>query len=242
MSLIVTVHVQEGIVMASDSRLTIDRTRTENQKIVIDRGISQSDTNNKIFLAANNFGISMFGQATINSIPISGFVESFINENIIENKTDIDDVPQLLVDYFRRMNPVPDTGFHVAGYKMIENKKVQKVWRVFIINGNKIEIVPTQQQQGAIWDGEQDILTRLINLNVYFSSDKLNYSLLPAYGIPFEMFTLQDSIDFAVYAIKTTADTMRFQMRYKTVGGQIDVLVIKQNECFWIKRKSLYVT
>ena len=64
---------------------------------------------------------------------------------------------------------------------------------------------------------------------------------MPAYGIPFEMFTLQDAIDFAIYAIKTTADTMRFQLRNKTVGGPIDVLVIKPSEAFWVKRKELHV-
>ncbi|HEY3931194.1 MAG TPA: hypothetical protein VGM58_02375 [Verrucomicrobiae bacterium] len=39
--------------------------------------------------------------------------------------------------------------------------------------------------------------------------------------------------------IRATADTMRFQIRGKTVGGPIDVLVIKPTEAFWISRKTL---
>jgi len=62
---------------------------------------------------------------------------------------------------------------------------------------------------------------------------------MPSYGIPFQMFTLQDMIDFAVYGIRATADTMRFQLRAKTVGGPIDVLILKPTEAKWISRKSL---
>jgi hypothetical protein len=52
--------------------------------------------------------------------------------------------------------------------------------------------------------------------------------------------TLQDAIDFAVYAVRTTIETMRFQQKEKTVGGPIDILVIKPNEVpTWIKRKEL---
>ncbi len=51
--------------------------------------------------------------------------------------------------------------------------------------------------------------------------------------------TLQDGIDFAVFAIRTTIDTMRFQMCVKTVGGPIDVLVIKPSGAQWISRKEL---
>ncbi len=50
---------------------------------------------------------------------------------------------------------------------------------------------------------------------------------------------LQDAIDFAVYAIQTTIDTMRFQARRKTVGGPIDVLALTPDEVKWIQKKEL---
>jgi hypothetical protein len=53
---------------------------------------------------------------------------------------------------------------------------------------------------------------------------------------------LQDAIDFGVYAVKTTIDTMRFQQKEKTVGGPIDVLVIQPyNEPFFVQKKELCV-
>ncbi len=50
---------------------------------------------------------------------------------------------------------------------------------------------------------------------------------------------IQDAIDFSIYAIKTTIDTMRFQARPKTVGGPIDVLLITPEGARWIRRKEL---
>ena len=55
--------------------------------------------------------------------------------------------------------------------------------------------------------------------------------------------TLQDAVDFGVYAVKTTIDTMRFQQKEKTVGGPIDVLVIQPyQEPLFIQKKELCIT
>ncbi|PYL08483.1 MAG: hypothetical protein DME34_04505 [Verrucomicrobia bacterium] len=61
----------------------------------------------------------------------------------------------------------------------------------------------------------------------------------PHFNIPFQFFTLQDAIDFAVFAVRSTIDAIRFQPRAKTVGGPIDVLIIKPTGAAWIQRKEL---
>jgi len=238
MSLIITLHGQEGIVMASDSRLTFTNTNDVNGQKVVNFGVSQSDTSYKTFLSKGNIGISTFGAATIKGIPISGYIESFLTEKI-PAEVNIDSVPQLLIDYFRSAPEVIAAGFHVAGYKTEDNRRIQKVWRVFPVESVIQEVVPKQQLTGALWNGEQDVLTRLVSPKIHFKNDQGTFDLMPSYGIPWEMFTLQDMIDFAVYGIRATADTMRFQIRGKTVGGPIDVLVIKPTEAFWISRKTL---
>jgi len=238
MSLIITLHGQEGIVMASDSRLTFANTNDVNGQKVVNFGVSQSDTSYKTFLSKGNIGISTFGAATIKGVPISGYIESFLTEKVAA-ETNIDSVPQMLVDYFRSAPEIVDAGFHVAGYKSENNQRIQKIWRVFPINSGIFEIVPKQQQTGALWNGEQDVLIRLLNPKIHIQNDQGKFDLMASYGIPWEMFTLQDMIDFAVYGIRATADTMRFQIRGKTVGGPIDVLVIKPTEAFWISRKTL---
>ena len=57
--------------------------------------------------------------------------------------------------------------------------------------------------------------------------------------IVWDAMTLQDAIDFSIYAIRTTIDTMRFQARPKNVGGDIDVLLLTHNrKSGWIQRKE----
>lgn len=75
---------------------------------------------------------------------------------------------------------------------------------------------------------------------MYIKKKDDTYTLFADYNIPFNFFTLQDSIDFAKYALQTTIDTMKFENRIKTVGGPIDILVIKPNGGFWINRKELH--
>ena len=54
-----------------------------------------------------------------------------------------------------------------------------------------------------------------------------------------DAMALQDAVDFSIYAIRTTIDTIRFQARPKTVGGAIDVMVIGPEGESWIQRKEL---
>jgi len=224
--------------MASDSRLTMNHTESTTAQPVVTIGVSQTDTNYKTFLGNDRIGISTFGAATVSGVPISGYIETFLNEKLTED-TDIETIPQLLLDYFHTTPEIPDAGFHIAGYKKVGTQMQQRIWRCFAINNLVQDIVPTTQQVGALWNGENDVLTRVTSDQIHINDGQGNFTKLPSFGIPFQFFTLQDMVDFAVYAIRATADTMRFQMRAKTVGGPIDVLIIKPTEAFWISRKTL---
>jgi hypothetical protein len=258
MTFIITVYVNEGIVMACDSRLTLSRTIVnENQfkgqqtQVLLD--IVQSDANFKIFLAPNDVGIMTCGDASIDGVPLAGFIEAFIDEEItqvfnspIENDDvveglEVDQVADNLLKYFQKMKGPPATTFHVSGYKTEENKRVQQVWRVSVDSGEKVQVNSTGDK-GVLWDGEGDIMFRLLQ-PVYRKNDKGEYVALDNPEIAFQYFTLQDAIDFAVYAVRSTVDSIRFiASRSKTVGGPIDVLVIKPREAFWVQRKTLHVT
>ena len=107
------------------------------------------------------------------------------------------------------------------------------MYRIFT-SSDKIESINTDIQ-GAIWDGKIDVLSRVLT-TMYTKSG----NALTDYQIPFNHFTIQDAIDFAKYAIQTTIDTMKFQQRGKTVGGPVDILIIKPDNAFWIARKELH--
>lgn len=232
MSLIICVHVEEGIVLASDSRTTYNKD-IENTKVI---GIHSTNTTNKTFLCPNNSGISTCGDASIRGKPISAFIESFIREKI-DNNTDVDDIPNLIKKYFEKLEPNLNTVFIIAGYKKEDKKYVQKIYRVRT-NIAQIEKINTDSQ-GAVWDGEILTLTKLLT-PVYNKNIKTEeFELFPIPEIAWNYYTLQDAIDFAKYGIKTTIDTMRFQTVQETVGGPIDILVIRPESAEWLAKKEL---
>jgi hypothetical protein len=240
LTLVLTLFVREGIVMASDSRLTLTETKQPQpgQSPVQILAVGQSDSTYKTFCAPNNIGISTFGDADIEGVPLAGYIESFITDILGDGGYQVDEVPALLIDYFKKMPKVPNTGFHIAGYKVEKGKRNQEVW-VVQLNPEEVKKYNEPGVPGAIWSGEHDILTRLVT-PVYVPDEKGGYIQLPTFLIPWQYFTLQDAIDFAVYAIRSTIDTLRFQPRPKTVGGPIDVLVIKPKEAQFIQRKELH--
>ena len=65
--------------------------------------------------------------------------------------------------------------------------------------------------QGANWGGEVDVLQRLLNEVALVQPAGKPPLQLPAFGVPFEFFTLQDAIDFAVFGVRSTIETLRFQ-------------------------------
>ena len=104
---------------------------------------------------------------------------------------------------------------------------------------NGIELVPNTSSPGATWNGEAEILMRLVN-DVGLKQNDGTYKALSTYPIAFNYFTMQDAINFAEYAIDVTIKTMAFQSCIKTVGGPIDILAIKPSGAFWVQHKELH--
>lgn len=239
MSFIITIYTREGFVMASDSRITLNRPAVTNGQQTLQLSVSQSDSANKTFLGPNDIGISTCGDASIGATPISGYIESFIREVLnVSNTVEIDEVPKLINQYFRNISVGLNTQFIIAGYKTENKQRVQHVWRTDVVQ-NQVTRVNVPTQQGATWGGENDVLVRLTRAVDVFDANKAKIGSLDAVAIPFEFFTLQDAIDFAIYAVDVTIESLRFQMRPKTVGGPIDVLVIKPDGAFWVQKKDL---
>ena len=254
MSLIVTVVTNEGIVMASDSRITY------NNLLTGEKGVHYSDNAYKTFLCGEFIGISTCGNADVNGKPIAGFVEDFIKN--CYNGNDIATTASLLLEYFNKIAKGQDINFQIAGYSRKDEKDLATVYEVFL-SRNKVQ----ESLSGgcnAFIDGENDIIFRLfkhgyiidegksifvksISLDVDGQQKTYNnamllpdsYSEMRSANIAWNLLTLQDAVDFARYAIQTTSETMRFEQRLKTVGGAIDVLIIKPTGARFLTRKEL---
>jgi hypothetical protein len=142
-TLVVTVYVREGIVMASDSRMTLNVTQMPQVNLqpptssgqqggaqpaqpaqlllpgvqIVQFAATQSDSTYKTFLAPANIGISTFGAADIQGVPITDHIESFIAQKqaTAQPSLDVDQVPGEVLAYFLSMPAPPNTEFHVAG-------------------------------------------------------------------------------------------------------------------------------
>lgn len=239
MSLIITVYTQQGLVMAADSRLTLNFARRPGDPSQM-VSTPTSDSATKLFLLGS-VGVSFYGVADINRSPIAGAIEKFtVEHNITERNLDPEATANDLLSYFSKHGVSQGTEFHVGGYRAGTASVEQELWSVNL--GTKIcQRLNKPHEQGATWGGEIDVLQRLLNDVQLVPSGGALPQPIPFFGTPFEWFTLQDAIDFAQYAIHTSIETMRFQYREKTVGGPVDVLVITPSGAQWIARKSLYV-
>jgi len=242
MSLIIAVYVPEGIVMASDSRqsITIEGKRPNGRDFKVDT--VNSDAVVKTFLLEQQqVGIANFGQDLLDGVPMASYIKRFIEEDLVA-ADDVTTIPRKLVEYFRKSFPQADVGFHVAGYKKEGKTTVPYVYHCHV-GRNTFERRNAKPDgsvlYGATWSGQIDIITSIINpvaVKVGKSKEKVVRAPAP---IIWDAVTLQDAIDFSIYAIRTTIDTMRFQARPKNVGGPIDVLLLTPDaKPRWIQKKD----
>jgi hypothetical protein len=239
MSLIISLYVPEGIVLAGDSRLTLNWSEKNPTGETIHFSINGSDTNSKIFAIQNKFGLGAFGMADIKGVPIAGFINEFIEEKI-EDKTEVNEIPEKLQEFFGKKFDYPAVNFYVAGYKIEKGISIQHVYFVNIAGKtcNRVNDKDGAIHFGANWGGEIEILQRLIqDVQLRKGAD---WSEMKASPIMYNFLTLQDAIDFCEFGIRTTIETLRFQRRAKTVGGSIDTLIIRpKTGAEWIRKKGL---
>ena len=235
MSFLIAVHVNEGIVLASDRRSTYTTTKTVGNTVTKYIGVHTTDSTDKTFLCPNGCGISACGDASLLGLPITGYIQDVIRTKIDE-QCKVEDIPNILIQYFQGLSEIPDTSFIVAGYKTEVDKKVQKIYKLNVKSGQITEL--DTSIQGATWDGEVYTIRRLIK-DVALKNDDGTYTDLPYEDILCQYFTLQDAIDFARYAVETTIQTMRFKKVVETVGGEVDILVITPDETKWLQKTEL---
>lgn len=235
MSFLIAVHVNEGIVLASDRRTTYTNTQTLGEKVIQRIGVHTTNSTDKTFICSNGAGISTCGDASLLGKPITGYIQEMIRSQIGKNCL-VSAIPQIIIDYFYALPIVPDTHFIVGGYDVSENGKQQLLYKVNL-KDKSINKVDTNAQ-GASWDGETFTLTRLVQ-NVAIKTTEGSYIDLPFEEIPWGYFTLQDAVDFARYAVETTIQTMHFKNVVETAGGSVDILVITPDETKWLQKENL---
>jgi hypothetical protein len=235
MSFTVTVYVPEAICMASDSRQTL----TLKGKV---ETVNSDFTYKTFLLPRQQVGVSTFGQAALGGGSVQSQVERFAEE-MVEEGDDVEAVAHKLVSCLHERHPQADTGFYVAGYKREGRASVPHVYychvKKTLVQRRNVNPKTGDVTYGATWAGQVDVITRLLKARQVVGPDGQLVEITGA-RINWHLMNMQDAIDFAIYAVRTTIDTMRFEARPKNVGGPIDVLLITPQSSRWIQRKELH--
>jgi hypothetical protein len=227
--------VPEAIVMASDSRQTV--TLKNHAETV------NSDFAYKTFLLPRQqVGVSTFGQAALGGVSVQSQVERFAEE-VVEEADDVEAVAQKLIRHLHERYPDVDTGFYVAGFKREGRASVPHVYYCHVarseVSRKNLISQTGETTYGASWGGQADVITRLLKAKQVMGVEGQLQEISTA-RVNWHLLNVQDAIDFAIYAVRTTIDTMRFEARPKNVGGPIDVLLLTPAGARWIQRKELH--
>jgi hypothetical protein len=233
MSLVVTVFVPEGIVMAGDSRLTLayqERKKEREKPMTVEHQVVLSDNAYKVeVLQKANVGVATFGATIIDNMPVTRYIWRFERTEVSEAEPVVS-VANKLVTYFRSQFPGVEVGFHVCGYRREEEGSVPYVYFCHTTKETEPKRWNADEEGetkfGVIRSGDTHVVDRLID-----------QKSLPV----FSAMPLQDAVDYAIYLISTTIETLRFEPKFPSVGGPIDVLVINPRGMQFVQRKELHV-
>ena len=144
------------------------------------------------------------------------------------------------------------TKVRLCGYSAL--RPLAEVWEVSLNGESSPEPVCVQNEQefGLRWDGEYEALDRLVfGLGTRFNEFAAKHGLQPEqvlelreklvpdlYELLFvEAMPMKDAVDLARYLVETTIGFVQFSVsRVKTVGGPIQIAAITKHEGFqWIQ-------
>ena len=82
-------------------------------------------------------------------------------------------------------------------------------------------------------------MDRLFTPYTAFKNDNGQSVGILNYVFPYQAYTLQSAVDYAVLGIETTIRVMALQNRKQTVGFPIDVLVMTSSGVQWLQKREL---
>ncbi len=262
MSLGIVFKGPEGIVLAADSRVTINAERAVNDKLTVllpstfDNATKLLKVNGQDYVGAVTYGLGAIGQnepRTAHSF-LPEF-EVWLSQKGGGQRLSVQDFSKRLSEFFmeqwvsmmpKEYNADPLI-FLVGGYD--EGAPYGKVFQVVIPGQPE----PKEQSEGQgvfgiTWGGQFQILTRLLsgydpNLTLAIK-DRLKLSdaqkqdldqfLGPAFNlpIPYQFLPLQDCVDLSIFLVRTTIELQKWMIDIRGVGGVIDVATITRTEGF----------
>jgi hypothetical protein len=270
MTIVVTVKINDGIVLASDSATTFSDDGGSVIKIY--------NNANKVFnlvkglpIGGLTWGAGGIGAASISTITkdlrrrLAGQDPAHPDWELPPDYT-IEGVADRVKQFFfdelfkSEFGEEPPKGFFlgfkVCGYSA--GGGLPELWDLRIIENSVVgpKLIRGQDSAGPNWDGEYEAMDRLIlGIGAKFKNVLIEEGLseeqasdgtdrvIGKLSVPVVLaaMPIKDAIDLAAFMVETTIRFVGFNMRAATVGEPIEVAAITKHEGFkWVKRKLFF--
>lgn len=212
MSVIVTLCLKDGIVMAADSRTTITRTYPNGDKEVF-----YKDGIKKIF-QFSNMGILWSGNARIGKQKVFEYLNDFFNR--LPENTSIAQITEMINGECNERLIGDTIHCHIAGYENGEQKLYQIVDG--IVTRKNINPETGFPSICIVWDGERTESHRIIYDNETIDIGR------PVTEKDIPSFSLKEGVLFAEAMLRKSCEKL------DDCGEPIYSLIITENELRWI--------
>lgn len=267
MSIIASIRIPNYIVIAGDSVLTLmkheefnyeyeavcpacDHKYTIHDRLKLNPVPASNFYNvNKIIPFLNRFGIGISHTNILGNIPahslIQKFEERFNKDNNSEKYPDIIEVVEKLIKLFETdfIHPILDARksedlgteqfgdylvFQIVGYQELDPKTIE----VSIGKESRYEVF---KEFGCTISGYSEIVQSIWGIDKRYK-EQHNADVAPPYNI----FSLQDAIDYVEFIIKSSIDYQKFAKMIPYIGGKINTAIISYSTGFkWKTQKSI---
>lgn len=256
MTLVVSLRVPDGVVLAADSLQTTQASlqlgmkdfKVKNEKTGEEINVgdlklpsilmptSTSSYAQKLFSFKDKFGVATFGSAVINSRTIYNHIKN-LELNTKEIKT-VSEAGKILLDYFtvQLQEQLKVTGQKLAKGQLVMGFQVVGYESQNDLFGHTVEVIIGEEPKSRMIDGigctisgDTEVVKKIWEIG-QGTNRAANYGA----------FSLKDAVDYVEFLINTTASFQRFANMIPTVGGAVDVALITNYSKFqWIKYKDL---
>ncbi len=266
MSLAIAFKGPEGIVLAADSRVTLNvEMQTGNATAIIPATYDNASKMLKVaeqeFVGVITYGLGAIGK--VEPRTAHSYVPEFESELKKAGRLKVKAFAKRLSEFFMKqwqneMEPPekykgPPMAFLIGGYD--PGDPYGQIYEIHI--PTKPEL--TEQQKdvfGMVWGGQLEITSRILNgfdpgllssIKKFLKlpedkAEELLEHLKPRFGlqIPYQFLPLQDCVDLAIFLVRATVALQSWQTGIRGVGGAIDVATITRQEGFrYIQRKEI---
>ena len=252
MTLIVSVRVPDGIIIAADSVSSISamgqsltakgKTKCPNCgkehdfaapiQVPLGPGITSTlPYSQKLQPLWNRFGVGTHGTGILGNKSIFSIVREF--ENTTNNTSLPETAKKLSQHLHKEVKKIP-------GFKKIPNNVFALGFQIVGYHEDKLYTISVdigKEIQSTEWIGFGTTTSGYIIVATKLWELK---GMGPELGQPYQAWSIQDAADYSEFLIETTAKYQRFANVIPTVGGDIDIgIVLPSNRFKWMRRKQL---